>query len=121
MTADKKQVFIVDDDVSVRRALKMLIKTFGFEVETFSSADKFFSAVPSHIPGCLVLDLHMPGMDGWQTLERMMKTGSKRPVIVITADKNGGLKEKALKAGALGFLQKPFFDQELVGLINMGF
>jgi len=117
--ADKKQVYIVDDDVSVCRALKTLLVTFGFNVDTFFSSEKFFSVVSNSMKGCLVMDIHMPGLDGWESLKRMIKSGSKRPVIIITADKNGGLKEQALRAGAIGFLQKPFKDQELVDLINL--
>ena len=70
-------------------------------------------------PGCLILDIHMPGLDGWETLQHLIKSGSNRRVIIISAEKNDGLSEKALKAGAVGFLQKPFNDQALVGLINI--
>ena len=121
MTKEKKQVYIVDDDVSVCRALKFLLMTFGFAADTFSSAEEFFSAVPNSRKGCLVLDIHMPGLDGWETIKRMIKSGAMRPVIIITADKNGHLKDQALKAGAIGFLQKPFNDQSLVDLVNLAF
>ena len=121
MAASKKKIFIVDDDHSICRSLECLLTTFGFEVHTFLSAEKFFSAVPNSIQGCLILDVHMPGLDGWETLQRIIKSGSKRPVIVITADKNGGLKKNALKAGAIGFLQKPFNDQALVELVDLAF
>lgn len=116
--SDKKQVYIVDDDQSVSRALKLLMVTHGFAVDTFSSSEEFFSAVPNSSPGCLVLDIHMPGLSGWQAYRKLQQTGSKRPVIMITADRNGGLKERALEAGAVGLLQKPFKDQELVDLIR---
>lgn len=118
MESVKKQIYIVDDDASVCRALKCLLKTFGFAVRTFSSSEKFFSAVPNSAKGCLVMDIHMPGLDGWEALKRIIKSGSARRVIIITADKNGGLRENALEAGAVGFLQKPFKDLELVDLIN---
>lgn len=118
MPADKKQIYIVDDDESVCRALKCLLMTFGFEVSTFLSAENFFSNVPKNVQGCLVMDIHMPGLDGWEALKRIHKSGSKRPVIIISADKNGGLKEKAFKSGAVGFFQKPINCQELVDLIN---
>jgi two-component system, LuxR family, response regulator FixJ len=116
---EEKYIYIVDDDESVCRALKCLLVTFGFNVSTFLSSEKFFSAVPNSARGCLILDIHMPGLDGWETLRRMIKSGSKRPVIIISADKNGGLEADALKAGAVGFLQKPFNDQALVDLINL--
>ncbi len=117
----KKNIYIVDDDESICRALKFLLVTFGFKVETFPSAEKFFSAVPNSTEGCLILDLHMPGLDGWEAIKRIIKSGSTRPVIIITADKNGHLREQALSAGAVGFLQKPFNDQTLVDLINLAF
>ena len=118
---DKNKIFVVDDDESVCRALKCLLMTFGFDVETFSSGQAFFSAVSATDPGCLVLDIHLPGLDGWEVQRRLAVTGSQRQIIIISADKNGGLKEQALKAGAIGFLQKPFNEQELVGLINQAF
>lgn len=114
----KKQIYIVDDDESVCRALKCLLMTYGFEVNTFLSAEKFFSDVPNSVQGCLILDIHMPGMDGWEVLKRIIKSGSNRPVIIISADKNGGLMERVLKIGAVGFFQKPVNDKELVNLIN---
>ncbi len=116
--AGKKQIYIVDDDESVCRALKLLLVSYKFQVETFNSAENFFSAVPNITPGCLVLDIHMPGLDGWEAQRRLLKSGSRRPVIIISADENGGLEDQALKTGAMGFLQKPFNDQELVDLIN---
>jgi FixJ family two-component response regulator len=61
----------------------------------------------------------MPGLDGWETLQHLIASGSSRPVIIISADKNGWLNEKALKTGAVGFLQKPFNDRALVGLIKV--
>ena len=113
-----KQIFIVDDDESVCRALSVMLITYGFTVDTFTSAEEFFRTVPNSVPGSLVLDIHMPKLDGWETLQRLFTSGSKRPVIIISAEKNGGLNDKVLKAGAVGFLQKPFNGQELVDLIN---
>ena len=121
MLLENKQIFIVDDDESVCRALSFLLATYGFTVGTFTSAEEFFHAVPNSAPGCLLLDIHMPGLDGWETQQRLLKSGSSRPVIIISADKNGGLNERALKAGAVGFLQKPFNDQALVDLIKVAF
>lgn len=118
---EKKQIYIVDDDESVCRALKCLLMTFGFAVSTFPSAEAFFNAVPYTAEGCLVLDIHMSGMNGWETMKRLMHSGFQRPVIIITADKNGGLRERAKMTGALGFLQKPFNDQELVEMINLAY
>jgi len=121
MLLNKKQIYIVDDDESVCRALGILLATYGFTVDSFASAEEFFCAVPNSVPGCLLLDIHMPGLDGWLTLHHLTVSGSSRPVIIISADKNGGLNERALKAGAVGYLQKPFNDQALVDLITVAF
>ncbi|MBP9855581.1 MAG: response regulator [Candidatus Omnitrophica bacterium] len=121
MSLNKKQIYIVDDDESVCRSLKLLIASYGLPVKTFTSAEEFFSAVPNGIPGCLIMDIHMPGLKGWEAQERLLKSGSKRAVIIITVDKDNGLKEKVLKEGALGFLQKPINEKELMGLIRQSF
>ena len=114
-----EQIFIVDDDESVCRALSVLLVTYGFDVDTFASAEEFFLAVPKSGPGCLILDIHMPGLDGWETQQRLVTSGSSRPVIIMSADKNEGLNKRALKAGATGYLQKPFNDRALVNLIKV--
>ena len=118
MAINKKHVFIVDDDESMCRALGILLETYNFNVDTFTSAKEFFRVVPDNVSGCLILDIHMPGLDGWEALKRIVDSGSNRPVILISADKNRGLDRKALIAGARGYLQKPFNDQALIDLIN---
>ena len=117
MPSDKKQVYIIDDDESVGRALKSLLTTFDFEVTTFNSAKSFFDSVSNDDSGCVVLDIHMPGMDGWETQKKILDSGSKRPVIFISAAKDN-VADRALQVGAVGFLQKPFDGQTLVDLIN---
>jgi FixJ family two-component response regulator len=116
---ENKQIFIVDDDESVCRALSVLLVTYGFTVDTYTCAEDFFRAVPNNVAGCLILDIHMPKIDGWEALDYLHASGSNRPVIIMSADKNGGLDARALKAGAVGALQKPFNDQALVDLINV--
>lgn len=116
-----RKIFIVDDDESVCRALSVMLATYGFIVDTFTSAEEFFRVVPNSALGCLILDIHMPGLDGWQTLEHLRPSECSRPVIIISAEKNGGLNERVLKAGAMGFLQKPFNGEELVNLIKKAY
>jgi FixJ family two-component response regulator len=90
-------------------------------VETFSSSEEFFKAVPNSNEGCLILDIHMPGLNGWDTQQRLGVEGYNLPVIVISADKDDAFKENALKAGAVGFLQKPFEDHYLLHMVNRVF
>ena len=120
MQPEKKQIYIVDDDESVCRALSLLLDTFGFGVQTFVSAAEFLNSVLKHAPGCLILDVHMPGMDGFELQQRLNNNGFKIPIIFVSANKNLKFSEQYLKAaGAVGFLQKPFNDRELVDLINI--
>ena len=119
MISSKEQIYIVDDDESVCRALKVLLDTSGFEVRTFSSAEEFFSAIPNSASGCLILDINLPGLNGWEAQRHLLKSGSSRPVIVITVDKDDSLAGLALEAGAVGFLQKPFDDYALIEAVNL--
>ena len=116
--SDKKQIYIVDDDESICRSLKLLLVSYGFAVNTFSSAEEYFKVVPNSTKCCLVLDIHMPGLNGWDALKRLTEAGYNHPVIVITADKDESFREKALKAGAVGFLQKPFGDHYLLHMVT---
>jgi len=119
MPLNKKQIYIVDDDESVRRSLSLLLDTYGFEVRTFVSAGEFLNSVLKHAPGCLILDVHMPGMDGFALQQKLNSNGFRVPIIFISADKNLKFSEPYLKAaGVVGFLQKPFNDRALVDLIN---
>src|SRR3990167_5435716 len=97
MPSEKKKIYIVDDDESVCRALKTLLMTYEFEVMTFNSAKSFFDAVPSDAQGCLVLDIHMPGLDGWAMQKKLFDSESKLSVIFISAEKMENAAERALK------------------------
>ncbi|OGW70996.1 MAG: hypothetical protein A2047_01405 [Omnitrophica bacterium GWA2_41_15] len=114
----KNKVYILDDDESVCRAIKILLTTFDFEAETFNSAKSFFDTVSNDDPGCLLLDIHMPEFDGWAVQKRIMDSGSKRPVIFISAENTDIIENRVLKTGAVGFFQKPINYQKLVNLIN---
>src|ERR1039457_6600981 len=96
MPLEKKQIYILDDEESVLRSLNLLMVSYGFAVETFSSAEEFFKVVPNSAKGCLILDIHMSGLNGWDTQQRLDKTGHNLPVIVITADKDDRFMEQAL-------------------------
>jgi len=118
---NKKQIYIVDDDESVRNLVKIFLGTYGFTVETFSSSAEFLSSVPDNAPGCLILDIHMPGITGGDMQQTLLDLGCNRPVIIITGDKSDHLKEKVLKQGAVGILHKPFHIEELFHMINQVF
>lgn len=120
MTAEKKQIYIVDDDESICRAVKLLLDTFGFAVQTFASAGEFLNSVLKNSPGCLILDVHMEEMDGFALQQKLRAHNFRIPIIFISADRTLKFPEQYLiAAGAIGFLQKPFNDQALVDLINV--
>jgi FixJ family two-component response regulator len=112
-------IHIVDDDPSVCRALKRLLRSWGMQARSFSSGPEFLSAL-SRSPDvdCSVIDVQMPGMTGLQVQEQMQRAGMDLPVIFITAHEEEGVEERAFKSGAAGFLRKPFSDEVLVGLIR---
>ena len=118
-SSKNKNIYIVDDDESVCRALKTLLMTYDFKVKAFNSAKSFFDVVTNDDPGCLLLDIYMPEMDGWAMQKKIKDSGSKRPVIFISAENPDIVKDRALKAGAVGFFQKPVNGQMLVDLINV--
>ena len=112
-------VFVVDDDTSVRTALKRLIKSLGFKVETFDSAQAFLKNGPHDEPACLILDVRMPGMSGIELQEQLTSAGLGMPIIFITGHGNIPMSVKAMKAGAVDFIEKPFEDQKLIDAINI--
>ena len=112
---------IVDDDDSVCRAIRRLVRSLAMDAETFSSGRQFLDllhAMPSFQPDCAILDVQMPGMNGFELQELLVKSGNKIPLIFITAHDEVGAREKALGAGALAFLRKPFDDELLVRTLN---
>ena len=112
-------VFVVDDDASVRNALKRLIRSIGIEVKTFDSAQAFLKHGSHDGPACLVLDIRMPGMSGVELQEQLTRAGLGMPIIFITGHGNIPMSVKAMKAGAVDFLEKPFEDQKLIDAINI--
>ncbi len=113
----KPLIAIVDDDESVCRAVSRLLRSLSMDAETFHSGQAFLDlleAMPSFHPDCVILDVQMPGMSGLEVLERLAKSGHTVPVVFITAHDEVGVREKALEAGALAFLRKPFDDELLI-------
>jgi len=113
----KPRIAIVDDDESVCRAVQRLIRSLAMDAETFGSGQQlldFLEAMPSFQPDCLILDVQMPGMNGIEIQDRLVMSGNTIPVIFITAHDELGVREKALAAGAVAFLRKPFDDELLI-------
>jgi FixJ family two-component response regulator len=107
-------VYVIDDDESVCRALARLIRSVGLTVETFPSAGAFLSRAPVDRPACLVLDVRLPGASGLELQEALGRAQRTMPIIFITGHGSVPMSVRAMKSGALDFLQKPFNDQELL-------
>ncbi len=110
--------FVVDDDPSVRRSIRRLLESVGYTVETFASAQEFLEKVDPNRPGCLVLDVRMPGLSGLDLQERLAATHARRPIIFVTGYGDVPMTARAMKAGAVDFLQKPFNEQQLLDAIH---
>jgi len=110
-------IAIVDDDQSVCRAIKRLVRSLGMNAETFASGQDFIDlveAMPSFNADCVVLDVQMPGLNGLDVQERLQSGGSRLPIIFITAHDEVNVRERALAAGAVAFVCKPFNDELLI-------
>jgi len=119
MSENNGLVFVVDDDAAVRRSVEDLIRSVGLEVEGFPSAQEFLRRKRPDAPGCLVLDVRMPGLSGLDLQKRMVKTAVEIPIIFITGHGDIPMSVKAMKAGAVEFLTKPFRDQDLLDAIQL--
>jgi len=111
-------VFVVDDDPSIRDALTSLIRSVGLRVETFGSARGFLTRQPPDAPGCLVLDVRLPGLSGLDLQREPASVEISLPIIFITGHGDIPMTVRAMKAGAVEFLPKPFRDQELLDAIT---
>jgi len=110
-------VYVVDDDSSVREAIKSLIRSVGLRVETFGTAQEFLKSARPDAPGCVVLDVRLPGLSGLDLQRELAANGINLPVIFITGHGDIPMSVRAMKAGALEFLTKPFRDQDLLDAI----
>lgn len=111
-------VAIVDDDAGFRRALGRLIHSAGFEADAYASGAEFLDAVAEHPPACVVLDLQMPGLDGFQVQSRMARDGMHIPVIVITGSDTAESESMARKGGATAYLRKPVDEKDVLDAIR---
>jgi FixJ family two-component response regulator len=118
MTENQPVVFVVDDDASVREALKDLLTSVGLQVELFGSAQEFLRSERMDVPSCLVLDVRLPGVSGLDFQEELLKANIHIPIIFITGHGDIPMSVRAMKAGAVEFLTKPFRDQDLIDSVQ---
>jgi RNA polymerase sigma factor (sigma-70 family) len=117
--SDAPIVFVVDDDPSVRSSLKFLLSTVGLHVESFDSSDAFLHKKPSDAPSCLVLDVRLPGLSGLDFQRELAARNARIPIIFLTGHGDIPMSVRAMKAGAVEFLTKPFRDQDLLDAIRI--
>lgn len=117
----KRLVYLVDDDDAVRRSAGFMLKTSGFEVEAFASGVEFLKQVKQAEPGCILLDVRMPEMDGLEVQRELKAQGVTMPVIVLTGHGDVNVAVTAMKAGALDFIEKPFEKSVLLSALEEGF
>jgi len=111
-------VFVVDDDISIRESLELLIRSEGWQPETFASAQDFLARPRAFVPTCLILDVSLPGLNGLDLQKRVVMERIDTPIIFITGHGDVPMTVQAMKAGAVEFLTKPFGDEVLLGAIR---
>ncbi|MCI0442145.1 response regulator [bacterium] len=112
-----RRVAVVDDEESVRKALSRLLRSAGFEVEAFASGTEYLNSLQVEKPDCLVIDLHMPVLNGLDVLNKMSEQDIKIPTIVITGFDGVGMTQRVISAGALTCLHKPVDDELLISAL----
>ena len=115
---DRSVVSVVDDDESLRRSLRNLLRSVGFGVETFASAEEFLRSAQREHTGCLVLDLRMTGMSGLDLLRHLAVADSSIPAVILTAHGDEETRRRSLQAGAVAFLDKPFRSDALLDAVR---
>jgi len=118
LTTAEPTVFVVDDDAAGRQSLSLLVRSMSLNVEVFDSAASFLESYDSERPGCLVLDIRMPGMGGLELQQELEQRNVELPIIFITGHGDVSMAVRAMRAGAIDFLEKPFNDQDLLARIN---
>ena len=118
---DKRLIHIVDDEDSIRRSAGFMLKTSGFAVETWTSGVEFLKHVKNAEPGCILLDVRMPEMDGLEVQQALAERGVAMPVVVLTGHGDISIAVRAMKAGAVDFIEKPFEKAVLISAIETAF
>ena len=118
MPKAKPLISIVDDDESMREAIKGLMRSLGYRVEALASAQEFLSSRHARRTSCVIADMQMPGMTGLELHRHLLASGKPIPTILITAYPDDGVRERALSAGVVGYLSKPFEEDDLLACIR---
>jgi two-component system response regulator FixJ len=121
MNDAEKVVHVIDDDDSVRRSVGFMLKTSGYRVQSYSSGAEILKEAKSLETGCILLDIRMPGMDGLEVQQALRDHGVAMPVIIMTGHGDVPLSVRAMKAGAIDFIEKPFEKEVLITAIESGF
>jgi len=119
MSEAEPTIFVIDDDPSVRQSLESLIKSVGWRVRTYGSAQEFLGSGHLEAPGCIVLDVRLPGLSGLDLQQALLRAKSHLPVIFITGHGDIPMSVQAMKAGAVEFLPKPFREQDLLDALKL--
>jgi FixJ family two-component response regulator len=115
--AIERQIFLVDDDASIRKAMRRFLFSAGFDVQAFASAEEFLEYISPHVEGCLILDVRLPGLNGFELQGRLLQMESQLKIIFITAFADDKLRTRAHASGAVAFLEKPVDHKLLLGTI----
>lgn len=121
MNGEQRQVYLVDDDDAIRRSVGFALKTSGFQVRAFEDGAALLKAASELESGCILLDIRMPGMDGLEVQEALKAKGVTLPVIIMTGHGDVSLAVRAMKAGAVDFIEKPFQKAVLLGALEQAF
>jgi FixJ family two-component response regulator len=116
--AEVPMISIIDDDQAVREATKGLVRSLGYNASAFASAEEFLGSERLNDTSCLITDLQMPGLSGIELQDRLIADGHRMPIIFITAYPEESIRARAMKAGAVCFMSKPYSDERLVGCIE---
>jgi two-component system response regulator FixJ len=119
--SDERLVHLVDDDEAIRRSAGFMLKTSGFRVQTYESGDQLLKTIATLDPGCILLDIRMPGMDGLEVQQALRERGVGLPIVIMTGHGDVTLAVQAMKAGAIDFIEKPFEKAVLLGAIDQAF
>jgi FixJ family two-component response regulator len=118
MDRSRLRIAVIDDDESVRKALKRLLRAANLDADTFASGRDFLDSLAAQVPDCIVLDLHMPGMNGLDVQQQLARSGLQLPIVVITGHDEPLARTQCLSAGATAYLRKPLDDEALLDAIH---